>query len=213
MRSFVLAVALGLMLIATPALAQTAGQTPAAPAPAPAQPAPTAQPPRPFPEGAKVAFINIQRIAGESAEGKVSTSKVQALNQKKVAELNDINKKIQDAQTKLQTQASVLSEAARAQLEREVEKQQKELQRSQQDAQEEVQNLQADLQTAFQAKLIPVIQQVATEKGLQMLFSQQDSGIVWADGGLDLTAEVIKRFDAATGTAAPTAAPAKPPVK
>ena len=29
-----------------------------------------------------------------------------------------------------------------------------------------------------------------------MLFSAADAGIVWADAGLDLTAEVIKRFDA-----------------
>ncbi len=36
-----------------------------------------------------------------------------------------------------------------------------------------------------------------------MVFSIADSGILWPDPGLDLTAEVIKRFDAASkpGTA------------
>ena len=37
----------------------------------------------------------------------------------------------------------------------------------------------------------------ATEKGLHVVFSVRDSGIVWADAGIDLSAEVIKRFDAA----------------
>ena len=35
--------------------------------------------------GAKFAFINVQRVAAESSEGKASTAKVQALNQKKVS--------------------------------------------------------------------------------------------------------------------------------
>ena len=55
---------------------------------------PAAQPPRPFPEGSKFALIDIQRVASESTEGKASTARMQALNQKKVAELNDLNKKL-----------------------------------------------------------------------------------------------------------------------
>jgi Skp family chaperone for outer membrane proteins len=208
MRSFAVAVALSLLLGAAPSFAQGT-QAPATPPAAPAAPAASAQP-KPFPEGAKFAFINIQRIAGESAEGKASTARVQALNQQKVSQLNELNKKLQADQAKLQQGASVLSDAARAQLERDIEKQQKEVQRFTQDAQEEVQNLQQDLQNAFQAKLLPVIQKVVAERGLQILFSQNDAGIVWAEAGLDITADVIKRFDAANPVSAPpaTAAPA-----
>ena len=156
-------------------------------------------------------------MAAESVEGKASTAKVQALNQKKVAELNDLNKKLQSDQQKLQSQGSMLNDAARAELERGIDRTQKELQRSQQDAQEEVQQLQNDLQNTFQAKLYPIIQQVVAEKGIEVLFSQRDSGIVFANPALDLTADVIKRFDAAnaaapaTPPAAPAAAPATPP--
>jgi Skp family chaperone for outer membrane proteins len=104
----------------------------------------------------------------------------------------------------------MLNDAARAELERAIERQTKEFQRSQQDAQEEVQQLQTDLQNAFQTKLYPVIQQVVSEKGIQMLFSARDAGIVYADPGLDLTADVIRRFDAAAGTPAPTTATPAP---
>jgi outer membrane protein len=212
MRSFVVIVALGLVLGAAPAYAQAPPPAAGTTQPAPAQP-------RPFPEGTKFAFINIQRVASESGEGKASTSKVQALNQQKVAQLNELNKKLQADQQKLQSQASVMNEQARGQLERDIERQQKDIQRFTQDAQDEVQNLQQDLQGAFQSKLLPIIQQVVQERGLQMLFSQNDAGIVWADPGLDITADVIKRFDAAhpapaAATPAPTtqpAAPAKPP--
>jgi outer membrane protein len=209
MRGFAAAVALSLMLSAAPTFAQT---PPAQPAPKPTtptapttqQPAPAPVPPqpaRPFPEGAKVAYINIQRIANESAEGKSATAKVQALVQKKQAETNERNKALQADQQKLAAGASVMSEASRAELEKKIERQNVELQRLTQDAQQEVQELQQQLQNQFQQKLMPIVQQVAATKGIHVLFSAADSGIVWADPGLDITADVIKQFD--TGGATP----------
>ena len=221
MRRFAAVAVLSVMLAAAPTFAQTpapaqpapAGQLPA-PKPAtpvtpPAQTAPAPAPaPKPFPEGAKIAFINIQRIASESGEGKAATAKVQALNQKKVQELNDKNKALQADQQKLQSGGTVMSDSARAELEKKIERQNVDIQRTTQDAQQEVQELQQELQNEFQRRLLPIVQQVAQEKGLQILFSAADSGIVWADPGLDITADVIKRFD----TGAPAATPAaKPP--
>jgi outer membrane protein len=194
---------LSAMLASAPALAQT--PAPAAPAaPAQAQPAPA---PAPFPAGAKYAFIDIQRIANESGEGKAATSKVQALNQQRVNDLNEKNKALQAQQQKLEAGGSVMSEAARAQLQRDIDKLTVDIQRFTQDAQAEVQDLQQSMMADFQRKLGPVIQQVAEEKGLQLLFSAADSGLVWADPGLDLTTEVIKRFDAGGGAAKPAPAP------
>ena len=40
----------------------------------------------------------LQRIANESADGKAATTKIQALQQKKAAELNEKNKQLQSAQ-------------------------------------------------------------------------------------------------------------------
>ena len=211
MRAFVVAAALSVMLAAAPGFAQAPA---AAPAPAPAPQAAPAQPP--FPAGAKYAFINIQRIAAESAQGKTLSSRVQTLNTQKVTQLNDKNKALQTAQQKLDSGGSVLSDAARAQLEKDIDRQQTDIQRFTDDAQKEVQELQNELQAEFQQKLGPVIQQVAQEKKLEILFSALDAGIVWADAGLDLTSEVIRRFDAAnpaataSAPAAPTAAPAAP---
>jgi Skp family chaperone for outer membrane proteins len=70
----------------------------------------------------------------------------------------------------------------------------------QEDANTELQQMTAQLQSEFQERLNPIIEQVATEKGLHVVFSVRDSGIVWADAGIDLSAEVIKRFDAAPKT-------------
>ncbi|HEY3381839.1 MAG TPA: OmpH family outer membrane protein [Vicinamibacterales bacterium] len=220
MRRFAVAVLLSLALGAVPtfALAQAKPTTPQKPAsalapaaqkpatPSPAQAAP--QPPRPFPEGAKIAYMNIPRIAAESSEGKVSTTRVNALREKKLAELNAKNKQLETAQQKVSQGGNLLSEDARATAQKEVERIQVEIQRMQQDAEAEMQDLQQQLQAEFQRKLTPIIQQVAVEKGIHVLLSQTDAGMVWADPGLDLTNDIIKRFDAAMTGAKP---PANPP--
>jgi Skp family chaperone for outer membrane proteins len=202
MKSLVSALALTAALAAGSAYAQQQAPAPAPPAPAQA---PAAAPTLvPFPEGAKLAFVSIQRIANESKEGQAATAKVKALNDKKVAELGEKQKAVAVNQEKLQKSASVLSDAARGQLEKEIERQQVEIQRFTQDAQAEVQELQVQLQNEFQQKLLPVINAFAQEKALHMIFSVADAGVVWAYPGLDVTGDVIKRFDQATaGTAKP----------
>jgi Skp family chaperone for outer membrane proteins len=111
MKAFVVVVALSVVLPASPVLAQApapAQQPPAKPAPtapAPTTPAPApAQPPapKPFPQGAKVAYVVLQRIANESADGRVATTRIQALQQKKAAELNEKNKQLTGIQQELQ---------------------------------------------------------------------------------------------------------------
>lgn len=179
---------------------QTTPTTPPRPA-LPAQPQPPAQPPRPFPEGAKIAYVDVQLIATESSEGKTARAKIDDLSNKKTQELQDKQKAIQAAQQKLNTGGTVMSDAARDQVEKDIERLQKDYQRAQQDAQEEVQTLTRDLQNDFQRKLLPLIGQVAAEKGLQMVFSAGDSGLVWADTGLNITADVIKRLNSGGSTA------------
>jgi outer membrane protein len=196
--------ALALTLAATPALAQAqaAPQTPPAQQPpATAQPpaaaAPAPKPPAPFPQGAKIAFINIQAIAANSSAGKDASKRLADLNTKKAAEITEKNKQLQAAQTKLNTGGAVLSESARSQLEKDIDRMQRDIQFSSQNAQAEMNDLQNELQGEFQQKLLPLVKAIAEEKGLQAVFSIQDSGVAYWDPGLDISDEVIKRLDTA----------------
>jgi Skp family chaperone for outer membrane proteins len=216
MRGSAIAASLALALVATsvaPVFAQTPAQAkPAQPTPAPAQPpapAPTvpppvaAQPPAPFPVGAKVAFFNPQAVFQSSSEGKAAVTRVNALIQKKQTENAEKAKQLQTNQQKLQTSGSVMNESARSQLEKEIERQTKDAERFQQDAQAEINELQQEVQNEFVKKLSPIIDSIASEKGLQIVFNAVESGIAWASPGLDLTPDVIKKLDAAKPAATP----------
>jgi outer membrane protein len=159
-----------------------------------------------------VAYVVLQRIANESADGRVATTRIQALQQKKAAELNERNKQLTGMQQKLEKEGSVMSASASAELQKQIEKLNVEVQRFTQDAQAEVQELQQQLQQEFQEKLNPVLQAVAAEMGLHFVFNGPDAGLVWADAALDISSDVIKKLDASAGKPAPKpAAPTKPP--
>ena len=214
MRGSAIAASLALSLTAmsaVPVFAQPAPAPaparPAQPAPAPTQapatPPPPAQPPAPFPAGAKIAYFNPQAVFQTSADGKAAVSRVNALIQKKQTENADKAKLLQGNQQKLQTSGSVMNEAARTQLEKEIERQTKDAERFQQDAQAEINELQQEVQNDFVKKLSPIIDSLASEKGLQIVFNAVESGIAWASPGLDLTPDVIKKLDAAKPAATP----------
>src|SRR5262249_57981922 len=97
------------------------------------------------------------------------------------------------------------------QLEKDIDRQQREGERFQQDAQAEINELTQELQADFNKKLFPILEQISKEKGLQMLFSAADAGLIWAEPGLDLTMEAVKKLDAATPAMPSAAAPAPKP--
>ena len=205
MRGSAIAASLALSLFAlsaAPVLAQTpAAPKPAAPAQPPAAPAPApaaapAQPPAPFPAGAKIAFFNPQAVFQASADGRAAVARVNALIQKKQTENADKAKLLEGNRQKLQTSGGVMNETARVQLEKEIEKQTKDAERFQQDAQAEINELQQEVQNDFVKKLSPIVEALANEKGLHLVFNASESGIAWAAPGLDLTPDVIKKLDA-----------------
>ena len=186
----------------TPPKPQTPTQTP--PAPKPTLPAPTAQPeapkpapqpPAPFPQDAKYAVVDVQAIAQGSAAGKAASAKLNDLQSKKMSELQDKNKQLQALQTKKDQGGTLLNESARAQLDKDIDKLQRDIQFTQSNAQAEMQDLNNELQAEFTKKVGPIIEEIAKEKGLYLVFTA-DSGFAYVHPGLNISDEVIKRLDA-----------------
>ena len=227
MRVFAIALAFSLMLAPGVSYAQAPAQgakppapatqkppAPAAPAPAtqkppaPAAPAAPAPPPAKFQDGLKYAYVNLQAIASQSSEGRAAAEKLKAAQETKQRELQDKNKNLQAMQQKLESGGSVLSDAARAQLQNDIDRTQRDLQRASEDAQEELQKLAQQVEEDFTRKVLPVVEKVAKDKQVHFVFNAAQSGLIWAEPGMDLTGEVITALNSSGG--ARPAAPAPP---
>ena len=189
---------LAVVITAGPALAQTPAQTPPQTPPPAAAPAPQAAAPQtapvPFPADAKVAYVDFQRVASESTLGKSAAGKIVDFQKRKQAEAQGKNKELQGLLERQKTQTSVLSEAAAGQLGKDIEKAQRDLQYFQNEYQAELETLNNDLMREFQQEVLPIVQAVATERGLHMVFNTD--AFIFANRGLDLTTEVITRANA-----------------
>jgi len=158
---------------------------------APATPAPV-----PFPADAKVAFIDLQRIVGESRLGKEGSDRMKVLTDKLSGSLASKNKEIQSLQEKMKQQQGIVSDAVMAGLTKDLDRMQREAQFMQQDAQVQIDQLNEELLKSFQDKVLPVVEEVRKERGLWIVFALGDnSNIAAAHAGLDLSLEIVKRLD------------------
>lgn len=186
------------VLLASSTVAAQAPQTPAAPAPAApaaAAPAPPAAP-QPFPADAKIGFVDPQLVLEQSVSGKASLAQINQLVEKKQAEIGAKNKIIVGLDQEIKANATVWSQAVLSQKQADLTRHQNEMQFMQTQAQTETEAMQQQQLAAFQDKVIPIIEALRKEKNLWVILVP-GSQIASADPRLDLSAEVVKRLDAA----------------
>src|SRR5712692_743850 len=76
----------------------------------------------PAPPPLRMAFVDLQRVAAESTEGKAANAKVTALTQTKAADITSKQKQLEADQQKIQQGGTVLNDATRSQLQTEAER-------------------------------------------------------------------------------------------
>jgi Skp family chaperone for outer membrane proteins len=158
-------------------------------------------------EGSKIGAINSQEVLEKSAEGKKAIAQLQAADKRFGDQIAQIDDQIKQLQNRLQAQRLTLTVEAAAGIQADIQKKQTDRQRMAEDATQQMQQLQATVLSQIQTDLMPVIEQLRKDKGLEMIFDVTKGGTVYFNPAIDMTAEVIRRYDAAKA-----AAPA-PPVK
>jgi outer membrane protein len=150
----------------------------------------------PAQEANKLGMINSQAILEKSVEGQKVFAQLQEAEKKYMADLTRIDEQIKQLQNRQSAQRLTLTAEAAAQLQADLQRKQTERQRAAEDAGRAMQELQVRSLEQIQNELIPIIDQIRKDKGLDVIFDLAKSGGVYVSPALDLTAEVIKRYDA-----------------
>lgn len=179
-----------------PAFAQTV--TP----PAPQVPAPAPAALVPLPAGARIAFVNLQVVFSESAQGKKGQERWKVLSDKLFAGLAARNKEIQGLSERIQSQGTIVDPGVLKQWNQDLARLQREAQFAEQEAQVQRDQLQQDVLADFEKLVVPVIHALRVEKKLDAVFALQSepSGLtlISVEPGLDLSAELVKRLNVKT---------------
>jgi outer membrane protein len=147
-------------------------------------------------EGTKIGMINSQEVLEKSIEGKKALAQLQAADKKFSDDIARLDDQIKQLQNRLSAQRLTLTAEAAAGIQADAQKKQTERQRAVEDASRAMQVLQGQTLSQIQADLIPLIEQLRKDKNLDLIFDLTKSGAVFFSPALDLTAEVVRRYDA-----------------
>lgn len=152
----------------------------------------------------KVGVIEVQRIVQDSAVGKESLARIQKVTTAKQEDLTKRQTELRDLEKRIQEQGKSLSEEAMEKLQKDYQAKALDLKRFQDDAQRELEELQRKELTELEKKVLPVIEAVSKELGYTLVFNKFQSGLLYADDAVDITAAVITKFNTAIAAAPKT---------
>jgi outer membrane protein len=172
---------LGLALAGLPAAAQKA----AAPAAAPAAAGPV-----------RIAVIDTEKILLSSNAGKKAVADLKKLQEQREKELGARAQELKDLQSKINDGRLSLAQDKLADLSKQYEEKEISLRRAQDDATRELTKKRDEMLASIDDRVMPVINQVGKELGYTLIFRKFESGLIYADDGVDITNVVIQRIDA-----------------
>jgi len=144
----------------------------------------------------KVGVVNSQEILEKSVEGKKAISQLEEKNRKTQQDLAKLDDQIRQLETRLNTQGLTMTQEAIISLSADLDRKRTERQRMAEDATKEMQELQQRLYLKIQNEVMPIINKLGQEKGLDLILDLRASGVLYFNPVIDLTSEVIKRYDA-----------------
>lgn len=144
----------------------------------------------------KIGVVDSQKVLQQSKEGKTVMAQLQEKDKRNSAELSRRDEEIRQIQTKLNTQRLTLTQEALANLTNDLDAKNTARKRFAEDTYREMQSLTQRLFQRIQGELLPIIEEIGKDRGLDIIFDLGNSGAVYYSPTIDLTQEVIKKYDA-----------------
>lgn len=148
----------------------------------------------------KVAVVDLNEAMNSVEEGKAAITTLEKRFTAKKAELEKQQKELQDMQSALEKQASVLTEDAVRKKSQELQTKYAAFQQNRMQAEQEMAGMRAQLQDDLAEKLKKVCATLATQNGYTLVV---EKNVVWYSvPAYDITAQLIKAYNAQTKPAA-----------
>lgn len=162
----------------------------------------------------KVGIINIQSAIILTREGSAAAKDLESKSAPKKKELEKLQAEIQGMRDRLNKMSSVGSEDQKQSLMRDIDQRTKQFNRQVEDAQAELDQEQGRVLNELGGKVLAVLDKYAKDNGYTIVFdvSTQNTPVLFAANGIDVTQDVVALYDKNTGSGpATSSAPAGTP--
>ncbi|MCU0243155.1 MAG: OmpH family outer membrane protein [Acidobacteria bacterium] len=143
----------------------------------------------------KVAIINSQKAFETCAEGKKALAQMQDRDTKIKNDIQKLDDAIRLLENKLSTGRLTMTNEALAGIQSDIEKKSTERKRYEEDATRDGQAFANNLINKIRGEMVVVIENLAKERGLDLVLDAMSSGVVTASPTIDITDEIVRRYD------------------
>ena len=164
----------------------------------------------------KVAIINVQGAIVATKDGAKARDAIREKYEPRAKQIEALNNEIQKLRNQLATLANTASQETRDKISREIDDKQKKLQWDSEDLQNELQQEEGRLVNEIGQRMMQIIDEYAKAQGFALVLdvSSQQSPVVWAANGIDITQQIVELYDKRfPGGETPAARPAAPAAK
>ena len=147
----------------------------------------------------RVGFVDLEQALSASKAGASAQKQYETSVRSAQGKLDKKKKELERLQKEFVKQRESLSEDARLSKQEKLIGLEKDLKRSFQDSQEALQRQNAQLVGDLIKKIRKAVKEVGEEKGFTLILEKGDKAVLYADSAIDITGEVVKKFNASEG--------------
>jgi len=145
----------------------------------------------------KIAYVNLQKALNDSKAGAQAKSDIAAQAKEYETEFKIKQGEFLKLKSELEKQAALLSDSAKQEKIKEYQKSGEELQKLQNDVRRKLQQEDEKRTQLILGELSTILQKFGKDGGYTMILERSEGGLVYvAESVVDLTAELIKTYDA-----------------
>ncbi len=145
----------------------------------------------------KIATVDFQKALENVSEGATTKARLEGMFAEKKSALEKKAAQLKTMQTELEKQSVILSDAAKAQKEKEFETAYMQYQQAAAVAEGEMQQAYMAAMEQLIEKMKKLTQTLATEKGYTLVIEVNEGGVVYVAPTIDITSDLITRYNAA----------------
>ncbi len=144
----------------------------------------------------KIGYVDLQKALFEVDEGKAAKALLKKDFDEKQKELDRKQDDLKRMRADLDKQAVVMSDQARREKEEEFQRKAMETQGRFLELQKDLSGREREMTRGIFDKMGVIIREIAEAEGFTMVFEKTDSGLLYAPPALDLTNELIRKYNA-----------------
>lgn len=148
-----------------------------------------------FAQSPKIGYVNLQRALNEVEEGKKAKARLKRDFEKKQKKLNAQQEELKKLKAEIENAGPVVSQEVKRKKAMEFQQKLMALQQTYMTLQQELAKKEAKATKKIFDKMGKIIAEIAKEKGYDLVLERTESAVLYAKDNMDLTNELIKRYN------------------